>query len=83
MAEDYRITVTIDREMNQRLDAKLQWGMKTQLIRVALGMLADFVDKHGNVGVALILDNEMELRAKEKRVKTRRSGADSKRDESR
>lgn len=64
MDDEYRLTVTLDREVNRRLDAKLPWGSKTQLLRKVVELIADFVDKHGIVAVALVLEDRIELRAK-------------------
>ena len=65
MSDDTRFSVSIDRELSRRLDAVCPWGSKTQIVRCVLELVTELGERHGRVGLALLLDGKLELKAKE------------------
>jgi hypothetical protein len=61
---DVRLNFTIDRELHDRLERYMPWGLKAAFTRALLSTAADLLDKHGPAGLGLILAEEVELRLK-------------------
>lgn len=67
MADDLdhvRWNFTVERELNNRIDALVPWGVKAAFTRRLLEMSAEFLDKYKAAGLGLILAGELEIRAK-------------------
>ncbi len=66
-----RINFHVDKDLNRRLDARVPWGMKAQLLRVVFGMVADALDKYGDPVLGVLLSGGMELKIKKKKGKAK------------
>lgn len=63
-----RINFHVDRELNNRLDAKVPHGMKASALRVTFTLIADFLDKCGDVGLGALLAGHVELHVRRDNV---------------
>ena len=67
--DQVRVNFHVDRTLNQRIEVKVPWGMKAHLMRAIMVMVADALDKHGDVVLGAILAGNMELKLKKKETK--------------
>lgn len=63
-----RIAFEVPRELNNRLDGLVPWGLKAQLMRVILEMVLTALEQHGPAALGLILAGKMRLSMREVEV---------------
>lgn len=59
-----RVTFEVPRELNNRLDARCPWGLKSQLLRSVLEMVLFALEEHGEAALGLILAGKCRLQIK-------------------
>lgn len=78
---EIRVGLTLERELAQRLDRVCPWGIKSAVLRKAVTLIVEAAEARGTVALALLLDDQLELKPKEGTYAPRRSGKERRTDE--
>ena len=68
------IRVIVERQLFDRLDKSIPWGVRSEVIRKLLSMTLDLTEKHGTMAIGAILDNHVEFITSTKTVSTLDTG---------
>ncbi len=64
-----RFTIEVPLDVYRKIDPHLAWGLKKLLYTKLTSMAAEVIDKHGEVGLHLILSGAFELKLNRKALK--------------
>lgn len=59
-----RMNFTIPRTLSNKLDTLIPWGVKATIVRNALEMIVDVLEKHGNAALGPLIAAQFELKLK-------------------
>lgn len=60
-----RISFEVPRELMQRLDCRVQWGMKAALLRAIFTLVVEALETHGDGFLGFILAGKVRLQLKD------------------
>lgn len=62
--ETIKMNFVIPRALSNKLDTLIPWGVKATIVRNALDMIVNLLEKHGNAALGPMIAGQFELKLK-------------------